>query len=64
MSDVHVLAVTAEPSGLVFACDECGRRMVIDRDGRYTVIDHGDPAAVHRGGIGGVGLDPPVVRTA
>jgi hypothetical protein len=41
----------------LFECtvDGCGRRMVIDRErGTLVVIDHGDTAAEHRGGIGGV----------
>ncbi len=54
-----MFAVTASPGGLLFECtvDGCGRRLVIDRDrGEMVVIDHGDRAAVHRGGIGGVAL--------
>jgi hypothetical protein len=66
MTGVHELAVTIEPGGLLFTCPVpgCGRRMAVDREGRYTVIDRGDPAASHRGGVGGVQLDPPHVRTA
>jgi hypothetical protein len=57
MTDIHTLSGTAGPGGFLFECtvDGCGRRMVIDRDrGTLVVIDHGDAAAVHRGGIGGV----------
>ena len=57
MADIHTLAGTASPGGLLFECtvDGCGRRMVIDRErGTLVVIDHGDTAAEHRGGIGGV----------
>ena len=63
MADVHQLHVTTGPAGLLFECDEdgCGRRLVIDRDGAYTVIDRGDPAARHSGSVGGVRLDAQVV---
>ncbi|GAA5115353.1 hypothetical protein [Pseudonocardia adelaidensis] len=66
MTGAHELDVTIEPAGLLFTCpvDGCGRRMAIDREGRYTLIDRGDPTASHRGGVGGVEMDPPQVRTA
>ena len=57
MAEIHTLTGTASPGGLLFECtsDGCGRRMVIDRErGTLVVIDHGDAAAEHRGGIGGV----------
>lgn len=66
MTDFHQLQVTAAPGGLLFECevDGCGRRLVIDRDGRYTVIDRGDPSASHQGSTGGVALEAPGVTQA
>jgi hypothetical protein len=65
MTDIHHLSVTTSPGGLLFVCerDDCGRRVVIDRDrGEMVVIDHGDRSALHEGFLGGVVLDRPVVR--
>ncbi|GAA1040456.1 hypothetical protein GCM10009557_61810 [Virgisporangium ochraceum] len=65
MTAIHVLAGIASPGGLLFECtvDGCGRRLVIDRErGALVVIDHGDPGAVHRGGMGPVALAPVAVR--
>ncbi|TWF75362.1 hypothetical protein FHX44_111246 [Pseudonocardia hierapolitana] len=64
MTGAHELEVTTQPGGLLFTCvvDGCGRRMAIDREGRYSVIDRGDATASHRGGVGGVELDLPQVR--
>jgi hypothetical protein len=58
MTTIHHLSCTISPGGLLFTCDEeCGRRLVIDRDrGELIVIDRGDPTAVHRGSAGGVTL--------
>jgi hypothetical protein len=59
MSDVHELTATVEPGGLVFTCtaESCGRRVVIDGGtGEFTVIDHGDRTALHRGVAGDVEL--------
>jgi len=66
MTDFHQLHVTVEPGGMLFECevDGCGRRLVIDRDGVYTVIDRGDPAARHRGSAGDVRIDLPEVAQA
>jgi hypothetical protein len=52
----HRLQVTASPNGLLYECDDgCGRRMAVDRStGALTVIDAGDPHALHAGSIGGV----------
>ena len=63
MTAHHRLQVSAEPGGLLFTCevDDCGRQLVVDRTGRFTVIDHGDLAASHAGSIGGVELDTPEV---
>ncbi len=61
MTDIHLLAGTASPGGLLFECtvDGCGRRLVVGRDtGEMVVLDHGDRTAVHRGGIGPVSLAP------
>ncbi|HET9901429.1 MAG TPA: hypothetical protein VFR46_10235 [Actinomycetes bacterium] len=48
---------------MLFECEDgCGRRLVVDRtSGELTIIDRGDPTALHRGGIGGVELAAPVV---
>jgi hypothetical protein len=65
MTAIHTLVGTASPGGLLFECtvDECGRRLVIDRDrGELVVIDHGDRAAMHRGSMGAVALAPARVR--
>ncbi|GAA1655727.1 hypothetical protein [Actinoplanes couchii] len=65
MTSFHRLIGTAEPGGLLFACEieSCGRRLTVDRDsGDLTVIDHGDRAALHRGAIGGVDMPPPGLK--
>lgn len=63
MSDSHQLQVTTAPGGLLFECEveRCGRRLVIDRAGVYTVIDRGDPGARHHGSVGGIRLGAPQV---
>jgi hypothetical protein len=64
MGTPHQLSCTISPGGLLFTCgdDDCGRRLVIDRDrGEMVVIDHGDPYASHRGSVGGVELSSPRV---
>jgi len=61
--EFHELRCTPSPGGLVFECVEgCGRRLVVDRvRGELTVIDRGDPLALHRGSVGGVELALPAV---
>ena len=57
MTTFHQLSCTVSPGGLLFACedDDCGRRLIIDRErGELVVIDHGDRSALHRGSVGGV----------
>jgi len=64
MTDFHELTGVISPGGLLFTCaaEDCGRRLVIDRDsGELVVIDHGDRAALHRGSVGGVELAVPRV---
>jgi hypothetical protein len=67
MSAYHELTCTISPGGLLFTCvdDDCGRRLVIDRDrGELVVIDRGDPEALHRGFAGGVRMSAPRVAPA
>lgn len=61
MSAFHQLTCTVSPGGLLFTCeDDCGRRLVVDRErGEMVVIDRGDPYALHRGSVGGVEMSPP-----
>jgi hypothetical protein len=61
MSPFHRLECTVSPAGLLFECaDGCNRRLVVDRSsGELTVIDRGDPFALHRGSVGDVVLDLP-----
>lgn len=63
VTEHHHLSVTSAVSGLVYECaDGCGRRLVVDRTtGEMTVVDHGDRAALHRGSIGEVTLQPVAV---
>jgi hypothetical protein len=63
MDEYHGLRHTAEAGGLLFECIQgCGRRLAVDRvSGRLTVIDRGDPYALHRASVGGVEIDPPLV---
>lgn len=64
MPRFHDLQCTSSPGGLTFECEVCGRRLVVDRaTGELTVIDRGEPGALHRGGIGDVDLGVPVVST-
>jgi hypothetical protein len=54
-----------KPGWPAFTCDDedCGRRLVIDRNsGEMVVIDHGDRAALHRGFVGEVEMSPAQVR--
>ena len=65
MSEFHQLRITASPGGLLMECeDDCGRRLVVDRDGDLTVIDRGDVYALHRGSTGDVELDAPAIVQA
>jgi hypothetical protein len=54
----HDLVVTPSPNGLLYECRQgCGRRLVVDRaTGGLTVIDRGDPWALHSGTIGDIEL--------
>lgn len=66
MTALHQLSCTISPGGLLFTCDDdCGRRLVVDRDsGELTVIDRGDPYALHSGFTGGVTMAAPRVAPA
>ena len=66
MDTTHRLQVTSSPAGLLFECaDGCGRRLVVDgQSGEMTVIDRGDPFALHSGASGGVELRPVEVGQA
>lgn len=52
MDTYHDLLCTPSPAGLTFECEQgCGRLLVVDRaSGSMTVLGHGDPYALHRGG--------------
>jgi hypothetical protein len=53
----HDLFCTPSPAGLAFECEQgCGRLLVVDRAGRLTVLGHGDPYALHRGGTPDIDL--------
>ncbi|NMO52472.1 hypothetical protein HH310_14880 [Actinoplanes sp. TBRC 11911] len=57
MSGRHRLIGTESPGGLLFECESCGRRLVVDGEsGEMVIVDHGDRAALHRGAMGGVKL--------
>jgi len=63
MAGVHELRIIPNPDGLLIECvDGCGRRLVVDRTGALTVIDHGDRFALHQGSTGDVELAEPTVR--
>ncbi len=49
MKGFHNLEVTITKSGFLYECDECSRKFVIDRKGKLTFIDKGDPFIFHRG---------------
>jgi hypothetical protein len=62
MTGIHQLRLAAGPGGLVFECaDGCSRRLVVDRLGALTVIDRGDPLALHRGAAVDVELAAPTL---
>ena len=57
MDIYHDLLCTPSPAGLAFECEQgCGRLLVVDRAGRLTVLGHGDPYALHRGGTPDIDL--------
>ncbi len=58
MDTYHELLCTPSPAGFAFECEQgCGRLLVVDRaTGRMTVLGHGDPYALHRGGTPNLGL--------
>ncbi len=62
MAGFHKLRLTPSPGGILFECEDgCGRRLVVDRQGTMTVIDRGDPYALHRGAADDVELAAPAV---
>lgn len=58
MSDLHEMSCTGQTtSEAVFACDACGRRVVVGKtEPRFVVIDRGDLYARHVGGLGGMAV--------
>ena len=57
METYHDLLCTPSPAGLAYGCEQgCGRLLVVDRAGRLTVLGHGDPYALHRGGTPDIDL--------
>ncbi len=62
MAAYHQLRLSASTGGVLFECEDgCGRRLVVDRGGSLTVIDRGDPYALHRGAADGVELGAPAI---
>jgi hypothetical protein len=60
---VHQLQAEREILGeVLFACRTCTRSLVVEKQtGRVTVLDSGDMAHVHTGGLGPVELAATVV---
>lgn len=59
----HRFLVTTSTNGLLFECEQgCGRRLVVDRAGRMTVLDRGDQLALHRGSTGDLELGRPTLH--
>jgi hypothetical protein len=54
----HDLVVGSGRNGLLFHCRQgCGRQLLVDRStGGLTILDRGDPFALHTGAIGGIEL--------
>ncbi|MEO1059951.1 MAG: hypothetical protein AAFZ07_00930 [Actinomycetota bacterium] len=54
MATRHTMTVDADNGDeLLLTCDHgCGRRVVISRSGRFTVIDRGDVEVLHSGSSG------------
>jgi hypothetical protein len=65
MNPTHPLTVEADDGvEVLFACpvEGCGRRVVVSRLGRLTVLQQGDFFAFHSGGTAGLELSTSLVR--
>jgi hypothetical protein len=65
MNPTHPLTIEADDGvEVLFACpvEGCGRRVVVSRLGRLTVLQQGDFYALHSGGTAGLQLSTSLVR--
>lgn len=65
MNPTHPMTIEADDSVdvlLVCPVEGCGRRVVVSRLGRLTVLERGDFFAFHVGGTAGLQLSTTVVR--
>jgi hypothetical protein len=65
MHPTHPLTIEADDGvEVLFACtvEGCGRRVVVSRRGRLTVLDQGDFFAFHVGGTAGLELSTSLGR--
>ena len=60
----HELVVVPSPSGLLYKCRQgCGRQLLVRRaKGGLTILDRGDPWALHVGAIGGIEIGVEVTQ--
>jgi hypothetical protein len=65
MNPTHPLTIEADDGvDVLFACpvEGCGRRVVVSRRGRLTVLQRGDFFAFHAGGTAGLQLSTSLAR--
>jgi hypothetical protein len=65
MHPTHPLTIEADDGvEVLFVCpvEGCGRRVVVSRRGRLTVLSRGDFYAFHAGGTPGLQLSTSLVR--